>query len=157
MNLRWQWGSLQSLKPNEQYSMHQLRQEVFVVEQSCPYLDADGADFDAFHLLGWKDLDDEIHLATYLRVILSQDKKEVILGRIATSSKVRGYGCGRQIMEKAIENIEAQYGKITIKMSAQVYAASFYNKFGFKVMGKEYLEDNIPHIMMIRDHTHSDD
>lgn len=150
MELTWQWDSLQNLAPDEQYCMHRLRQEVFVVEQNCPYLDADGADFDAFHLLGWQDLGEERHLATYLRVILSQDETEAILGRIATSSKVRGYGCGRQVMEKAIEKVEAQFGDVSIKMSAQVYAIPFYNKFGFKEIGKEYLEDNIPHIMMVR-------
>jgi ElaA protein len=151
MQLDWQWETLENLKPLEQYQIHRLRQEVFVVEQNCPYLDADGADIHAFHLLGWKCEEEKKHLAAYLRVILSQDKKEVILGRIATSSLVRGYGCGRLIMERAIIEVEAQYGKIPMKMSAQTYATTFYGKFGFQPQGKEYMEDSIPHIMMLRD------
>ena len=35
-------------------------------------------------------------------------------------------------------------------MSAQAYLIDFYNQFEFKVYGEEYLEDDIPHIKMIK-------
>ena len=35
------------------YEVMQLRQEVFIVEQDCPYLDADGKDQQSHHLLGY--------------------------------------------------------------------------------------------------------
>ena len=39
---------------------------------------------------------------------------------------------------------------LTIVMSAQLYLVNFYNQFNFDVIGTEYLEDDIPHIKMIR-------
>ena len=38
----------------ELYEIMRLRQEVFVVEQNCPYLDADGKDLDSLHVLGFE-------------------------------------------------------------------------------------------------------
>ena len=38
-----------------------------------------------------------------------------------------------------------------VKISAQRYLIKFYESFGFKTVGEEYLEDNIPHIAMIRE------
>ena len=35
-------------------------------------------------------------------------------------------------------------------MSAQSYLIEYYKKFGFDVYGEEYLEDEIPHIKMIK-------
>ena len=35
-------------------------------------------------------------------------------------------------------------------MSAQVYLVKFYEFFGFITVGEEFLEDEIPHIKMIR-------
>ena len=37
------------------YELLQLRAEVFVVEQNCPYQDVDGKDKKALHVLGYQD------------------------------------------------------------------------------------------------------
>jgi ElaA protein len=34
-------------------------------------------------------------------------------------------------------------------IEAQSYAREFYEKFGFRQVSEEYLEDGIPHIQMI--------
>jgi len=39
---------------------------------------------------------------------------------------------------------------INIKCSAQHYLQLFYERFGFKIVGKVYEEDDIPHIEMQR-------
>lgn len=39
----------------------------------------------------------------------------------------------------------------TIKIGAQVYAQKMYEKFGFKPVSEEFLEDGIPHIQMVLD------
>ena len=44
--------SFEELNKAEFYQIVQLRIEVFIVEQNCPYLDADYYDQDAFHLIG---------------------------------------------------------------------------------------------------------
>jgi ElaA protein len=37
-----------------------------------------------------------------------------------------------------------------IRLSAQAYLQSFYESLGFKVIGTPYLEDDIPHIEMLK-------
>ena len=49
----WQWGRLSDLAVGDLYAVMAARQQVFVVEQRCAYLDADGLDPHAWHLLGW--------------------------------------------------------------------------------------------------------
>ena len=44
------------LSTQDLYAVLQLRSEVFVVEQDCVYLDLDGKDQLAYHVLGYKDL-----------------------------------------------------------------------------------------------------
>ena len=50
----------------------------------------------------------------------------------------------------AIKLLSDKYPSFSIEMSAQSYLINFYTKFGFKVEGEEYLEDDIPHIKMIK-------
>ena len=52
MSLQYSCFSYDELSKGQLYEIMQLRQEVFVVEQNCPYLDADGKDKIAYHLLG---------------------------------------------------------------------------------------------------------
>mgnify|MGYP005691063037 CR=1 FL=1 len=47
-NIKFSWKSFHELSNDEIYEILHLRQEVFVVEQNCPYLDADYCDQDAF-------------------------------------------------------------------------------------------------------------
>ena len=46
--------TFEELTAGELYQLLQLRSEVFVVEQQCIYLDADGKDYKALHLLGYE-------------------------------------------------------------------------------------------------------
>ncbi|MFZ1751654.1 MAG: GNAT family N-acetyltransferase, partial [Saprospiraceae bacterium] len=54
------------LDVHELYDIMRLRQEVFVVEQDCPYLDADGKDMFGHHMMG-KDHNNKLH--TYTRLL----------------------------------------------------------------------------------------
>ena len=73
---------------------------------------------------------------------------ELSFGRILVKKEYRGEGVGRQLMKKAIDIFENQHKYIVI--SAQRYLLKFYQDFDFIIQGEEYLEDNIPHIKMIR-------
>jgi len=75
---------------------------------------------------------------------------QVMLGRIVTSPEVRGKGFGRLMMQRILLQLEERFGKIEMRMEAQCYATGFYHKFGFKEQGEEFLEDDIPHILMVR-------
>ena len=147
MSLRWEWKAFNDLTANEVYTILCVRQEVFVLEQECLYLDADGKDRKSFHLMGI----DGDQIIAYARIVEPGiSYEEVSIGRILTSSKGRGTGAGMELMEQALNRIEEHYGKVPIRISAQSYLKEFYQKFGFEPTGKEYLEDEIPHMEMLR-------
>ena len=138
----------ESLHLRELYDTMVLRQRVFVVEQNCPYLDTDGLDQDSYHLMGVLDG----RLVAYARLLpkgLSYTDY-VAIGRIVTAPEVRGSGVGKILVKQALKQCEILYGAGPIKISAQCYLIRFYEGFGFKTVGEEYLEDDIPHIAMIR-------
>ncbi len=125
-----------------------LRQEVFVVEQDCPYLDADGKDQMGHHLMGY----DSSGLVAYTRLLPKgiSYEKYLSIGRVITAQRVRRHGVGIELMERSIQNIQNVYGENAIKLSAQTYLLRFYKSFGFEPIGEEYMEDGIPHIAMIK-------
>ena len=88
------WKEYKDLSSDELYAILHLRQKVFVLEQDCPYIDADYSDQDAFHLLAYKDND----LIGYLRAFKPGIKYEgSSLGRIVTEINSRGLGVGKMI------------------------------------------------------------
>jgi len=142
--MRWQWSTLDELTPTALYAALALRQEVFVVEQDCAYLDADGRDLFAHHLLGWRDE----RLIAYARVFGPRDGQPLTIGRVVTSATVRGTGLGRPLMQQAMERGWTAYGHGPIHLSAQAHLADFYGSLGFRVSGPGYDEDGIPHLPM---------
>ena len=52
--------------------------------------------------------------------------------------------------DEILEYIGHNFKTYSIKLSDQVYLINFYNSFGFKEIGKVYLEDGIEHINMIK-------
>lgn len=142
----WLWKHFSELTPLQVYQVIQLRERVFVVEQNCIYLDCDDRDLTAWHLLGYKD----DQLVAYLRVF-SPGKKyhEAAFGRVVTSPSARASGIGKELIKVGIEKIKASYPQSAIRISAQAYLQKFYENFGFQRVGKDYLEDGIPHIEML--------
>lgn len=138
----------EALSLEELYATMVLRQEVFVVEQDCVYLDADGKDQAAWHLLGMQG----DTLGAYLRIIPKGISygEYVSIGRVVTSEKVRGTGAGKALMRAALVEAEKHFPNQAIKISAQSHLTKFYQDFGFEPVGEGYLEDGIPHIAMIR-------
>jgi ElaA protein len=125
-----------------------LRTAVFIVEQNCPYQDADGVDRASFHL--WTRGPDG-QIAAYLRVVPPGAKyDEPSLGRIITSATVRRTGLGRALVREGIARSERMYGHRPIRIGAQRYLLGFYQELGFVSTGYEYDEDGIPHVEMLR-------
>ncbi|MEY3059958.1 MAG: hypothetical protein RL000_1310 [Bacteroidota bacterium] len=143
----WSLKKFEDLSLLELYEILQLRSEVFVVEQNCVFLDLDGKDQFSLHLQG------RINgqLAAVVRILppgLAYDEPSI--GRVVSSPKFRKQGVGIELMKKAIEKIISLYGEVPIKISAQVYLKKFYENFGFLECSEPYLEDDIPHIKMVR-------
>ena len=66
MQIKWDFKSFSELNIDELFNIMVLRQEVFIVEQDCPYMDADVKDQKSHHLLGYS-LDGS--LVAYLRLV----------------------------------------------------------------------------------------
>ena len=132
---------------NSLYEVLQLRAEVFVVEQNCPYQDVDGKDQKAMHILGYH----KEQLVAYTRVFKpGYYFDNASIGRVVVKENARQYGFGKDIMKASITFIEDTLDLSTIELSAQTYLKKFYNDLGFKEIGEGYLEDDIPHIRMIK-------
>ena len=133
------------LSKEELYQILQLRAEVFVVEQNCPYQDLDNLDFDSFHLCGY------LHeaLVAYSRVIKPGVKYPgTSISRVITKSIVRNFGAGKALMYESIKECEKHWREEDIFISAQERLKSFYKNIGFEINSDSYLEDGIPHIEM---------
>lgn len=132
----------------ELYEIMTLRQEVFVVEQNCPYQDCDGKDLASWHLCG---KNDEGRLVAYTRLLPKgvSYPDYCSIGRVVSSPSVRGTGAGRLLMHRSIEMARQLFDNEPIKIGAQTYLLRFYESFGFRSTGEEYLEDGIPHTKMI--------
>jgi len=148
LDFEWQWKAFDQLSTLQLAQLYQLRQSVFIVEQNCPYLDADGKDPGAFHLLGF--LENQL-IATlrYFPDYVDYDHQASI-GRVCTAQSVRRFGAGRELMAQAMEFADQNYPQQPIQIGAQAYLEDFYASFGFKTVSEIYIEDDIPHILMRR-------
>lgn len=143
----WHLKKFEELTPQEVYELLQIRQEVFIVEQTCYYLDADGCDAQALHL--WAEKDGK--MVAYCRIFEPGIKyEEPSIGRVLTHPDYRNIKLGKILMKLALEAIATRFGTSACRISAQDYLLKFYGAFGFTDTGKKYLEDEIPHTEMVR-------
>jgi len=145
--LTWQLSSFADLGVDALYDLLQLRSIVFVVEQTCVFLDIDGKDKDALHLLG---RDEAGRVVAYARLIApGATYEEPCIGRVVTHPDVRKTGAGRELMTEAVRHTTQQFGDRPIRIGAQRYLEKFYRSFGFSPVGMPYDEDGIEHIEML--------
>lgn len=134
------------LSNTELYAILKLRVDVFVVEQACPYPEIDGRDEGSLHV--WLEEDGEI--LAYLRVLNRGVESEYVsIGRVIAAR--RRQGLGSEIMKAGIRVAQEHFHAEAIYLEGQVYAQGFYENLGFRQISEPYLEDNIPHIKMLRE------
>lgn len=148
MNASFTWLPFSSLSARQVHDVLQLRQRVFVVEQKCAYLDADGLDPKCWHGLGV--LPDGTLVATARLVPPGLAYPEPAIGRVVSNPDFRRHGFGRQLMTEAITETRRLYPGQPIRIGAQRYLERFYGALGFVAFGEPYLEDGIPHVYMLR-------
>ena len=124
------------------YDVWRLRQQVFVVEQDCPYPDLDGRDLEdaTRHVVL---LEDDTVLGT-LRVLDDGDWARI--GRVVLAPAARGRGLAALLMEAAM----GLCGDREVRLDAQTGMTRFYERYGFAVTGPEFDEDGIMHVPMAR-------
>lgn len=155
-SISWQVKHFNELSLDQLYSLLKLRVDIFIVEQNCPYPDLDSEEHcldrhpETRHLLGYVDN----KLSAYVR-ILSRGQSypaHISIGRVVTVSTLRGAGLGHQLMSKALSVCQQYFPAENIKISAQQHLKHYYQQHGFEQVSDMYLEDNIPHIAMIKEY-----
>lgn len=145
MEIHWKIKPFETLSTNELYDILKLRSEIFVVEQNCVYLDLDGKDKLALHLLG----ECEGKIVAYSRLFKPGISFEnASIGRVVVDANYRDKKWGHKLMKEAIAGIQFHFGESKITIGAQLYLKKFYESHGFVQTSEMYLEDDIPHIEM---------
>jgi ElaA protein len=146
MNCRIEIVSFTELTTTQLYQLLQLRNEVFILEQTCYYQDIDDKDMDSHHLLLYTT---EGLMVGYCRLLPTglSYPNYCSIGRVLVKKDFRNYYFGVTLMNEAIAFCKAKYAT-AIKIGAQKYLEKWYNNLGFFTCGEEYLEDDIPHLPM---------
>jgi len=156
------------------YRVLQLRVDVFVVEQQCPYRELDGRDLEPGTRWLWATEGDAV-IAT-LRV-LREDGGTARIGRVATAAGARASGIATVLMRAALDALDAEAqaqaeaqaevqaqtearpeaqaaddpaAAIEVVLDAQAPLVGWYRRFGFEPDGAEFVEDGISHLPMRR-------
>lgn len=137
-----------ALSVSDLYAILQLRQQVFILEQTCLYADIDGKDAEAYHAM----LKIDGQLVAYGRFFLkgSFHSDYASIGRVLVHANYRKKQLGHVLLKRILEEVEGEIENVAIKISAQTYLLGFYEQYGFKKISAEYLEDGIPHIDMLK-------
>ena len=128
------------LDPVDAHDVWQLRQDVFVVEQGCPYSDLDGRDTEPETLHAVLHQDGEV--VGTLRVLDDGDCWRI--GRVTLARGVRGRGLADDLMAAVLPELTDR----PIVLDAQTPLAGWYATHGFTPDGPEFIEDDIPHLPM---------
>jgi len=146
MTYQWQTSDFGGLNTLELYAALRLRQQVFVLEQNCAYLDLDNLDQNAVHMMCWRAGD----LLAYQRCLApGANFSESALGRIVVSAPARGRDLGRELVRRGIRHNLERWPNNDIRINAQAYLQAFYAELGFVADGDVFDEDDIPHIQMV--------
>lgn len=154
--MNWELKTFSELSTETLYDLLALRVNVFIIEQACLYPELDYKDQVCYHLYAYDDSrilneSSRPEILAYLRILppgVSYD--EISIGRVIVSEQTRGTGLGRELMINAFRAIKDTYGNVPIRISAQAYLQKFYESLGFEKVSEIYLEDDIPHMEMLK-------
>jgi predicted GNAT family N-acyltransferase len=119
-----------------------VRDEVFVEEQNCPRdKEYDGFDPQALHLIIYV----EEEPAVTGRIWYEDDCFRI--GRLGVRKQYRGQKLGDLALRLLLFKTFSM-GANKVEIHTQSYLAKFYEKFGFKAQGEQFIESDIPHIAM---------
>jgi ElaA protein len=148
IELEWKLKEFEELSTKELYFILQLRTEIFVVEQKSICNDLDNKDLFSAHLMCWKNGT----LIAYARIIPPGISYQgfASIGRIVNKQGFRGLGIGKELVQRAIIEIQRKFPEKPIRISGQLYLKKFYESFGFEQTSDIYIEDCIDHIQLTK-------
>lgn len=121
-----------------------IRRAVFIEEQEVDVeIEVDKYESDAIHFLA---LIGNVPVACGR---FRKDKNYLKFERIATLAPHRKKGIGKALMQFMQKTAVRDYPEYTPYMHAQFDAAPFYEKLGWRAIGKTFFEADIKHIAMI--------
>ena len=125
-----------------------IRKEVFIKEQGISPED----EFDQFDTLN--ELSKHI-LVYYNEHAVGTGRVRWVDGvgkleRICILEPYRRFGLGKVIIS-ALEEIAEEKGVSQVKLHGQTQAEGFYKKLGYQTASGMFMEDGIPHILMIKE------
>ena len=135
------------LPPLVLYQLLKLRVDVFVVEQRCAYPELDGRDVEPGARQLWLSRGDTV--VACLRLLDEPGggaEATARIGRVAVATAERGQGHAGRLVEAALR---LAAGRPCV-LDAQAHLTGLYARYGFVVVGPEYLEDGIWHVPMRR-------
>ncbi|WP_250278150.1 GNAT family N-acetyltransferase [[Clostridium] colinum] len=119
-----------------------IREEVFIKEQGIPkHTEIDGSDKYAKNVILTID-NKPIGTGRLIEI-----NKKMYIGRVAILKDYRNKGYATNLIKFLLKEAK-NMGFKEVFIHAQSYAKNFYEKLGFKQLGEEFLEANIPHINM---------
>lgn len=143
--LKFKWYQFSELNMNLLYDILALRSAIFVVAQQSLYLDPDGVDKDALHLVGISNNE----LVAYCRLIApTTTESNLVFGRVVTAESARTKGYGKLLMRELLSYCDSHFPDKSIQCSAQHYLQKFYHQFGFQAYGDVYDDAGVAHIKM---------
>ncbi|MBO1511037.1 GNAT family N-acetyltransferase [Metabacillus bambusae] len=137
-------------KDNDLKKAFYIRKEVFVGEQGVQLED----EFDEYDTL---DGQCEHILVYYNEQPVGTGRIRVLDGfgnleRICILEPFRKFGLGKIIIS-ALEEIAEEKGVLQVKLHGQTQAEGFYKKLGYRTSSNIFMEDGIPHILMLKEFT----
>ncbi|WP_110929122.1 GNAT family N-acetyltransferase [Bacillus massiliglaciei] len=131
--------------PEERTQAYSIRKKVFVEEQRVPLEEEiDQYEDEATHFLLLDDQGSPSGAGRF-RILDGIGKVE----RICVLADKREKGAGAAIMGK-IEEFAKQHPVSQLKLNAQVTAIPFYEKLGYHIVSKEFMDAGIPHKTMVK-------
>lgn len=127
------------LSAREVYDLMHLRDLVFVVGQKITAVpEVDGLDPQCAHARGFSD----DQLVATARIFVDEDP--LVVGRVAVHPDHQRRGIGSALME----HVQAWLGERHAELHAQSYLQEWYGRLGWERFGEEFMEAEIPHVMM---------
>jgi predicted GNAT family N-acyltransferase len=119
-----------------------VRTAVFVVEQQVPEeLEWDGIDEKCDHVLA--------RAPDGIAIGSGRLLPDGHIGRMAVLASWRGHGVGGALLQ-ALITLAQERGFHKLELHAQTHALGFYERYGFRAEGAEFIEAGIPHFRMVR-------
>ena len=127
------------LSAREVYDLMHLRDLVFVVGQKITAVpEVDGLDPQCAHARAVLDG----RLVGTARIFV--DEEPVVVGRVAVHTDLQRSGVGTTMMR----SVQAWLDERPAELHAQAYLERWYSSLGWERFGEEFVEAEIPHVMM---------